>query len=175
MSVTLPSGKYVVSSTGAPKSGTDVDPSYISQLQNDCARNDVQRFLSFSERSSGQLRKKVVSLGYSNTVAEITVDWAIEYELVNDIRFCNIFLSSRTIGKIRLKRELIKRGVPLNIVEEVVNSVSEKDSTDELVKQVFRKYGHIEDHATARRRAAGWLSRRGFSSEIAHKVLKEAL
>ncbi len=175
MSITLPSGKYIVPSSGAPKSGTDVDPANIIQLQNDCARNDVQRFLSFSERSSGQLRKKVVALGYSNTVAEITVDWAIEYNLVNDTRFCSIFVSSRTIGKIRLKKELIKRGIPLEIVEEAVNSLSEKDSTEELVKQVSRKYGHIEDYDTARRRAAGWLSRRGFSSEVAYKVLKEAL
>ncbi len=79
------------------------------------------------------------------------------------------------MGAIRLKKELVNRGVPLSIVEEVVNSISEKDSTEELVKQVSRRYGRIEDHETARRRAAGWLARRGFSSEIAYKVLKEAL
>ncbi len=175
MSVTLPSGKYIVPCSLALKSGAEVDPAHISLLQNDCARNDVQRFLSFSERSSGQLRKKLVSLGYSDPVADSTVNWAIEYGLVDDIRFCSIFISSRTIGAIRLKKELINRGIPLSIVEEVVSAVSEKDSTEELVKQVSRRYGHIEDYETARRRAAGWLARRGFSSEIAYKVLKEAL
>ncbi len=175
MSVTLPSGKYIVPCSMAPKSGAEVDPANISLLQNDCARNDVQRFLSFSERSSGQLRKKVVSLGFSDAVADSTVNWAIKYSMVDDIRFCSIFISSRTMGTIRLKKELLKRGVAPNIVEEAISSVSEKDSTEELVKQVSRRYGHLEDYETARRRAAGWLSRRGFSSEVSYKVLKEAL
>ena len=175
MSITLPSGEYIVPSSRVPNPGTAVDPAYIGTLQQDCARNDVQRFLSFSERSSGQLKKKVVSLGYSDAVADNIVNWAIEYSLVDDIRFCRIFISSRTIGRMRLKKELTSRGVPLNIVEKTIASIFEKDSMEELVKQVSRRYGHIEDHDTARRRAAGWLSRRGFSSEITYKVLKEAL
>ncbi len=175
MSVTLPSGSYIISASGAPEPGSDVDPDYLRGVQNDCARNDIQRFLGHSERSSGQLRKKVTSLGYPVSVADTTVDWAIEYGFVDDSRFCALFISSRTMGRMRLKKELIRREVPEAVIERVLANVSEQESTDELVKQVSSRYGHIEDYETARRRASGWLFRRGFSSETVHAVLKEAL
>lgn len=175
MSVTLPSGRYIVSASGAPEPGTDADPDYLRGLQNDCARNDIQRFLGHSERSSGQLRKKVTSMGYPVSIAETTVNWAIEYGFVDDSRFCALFISSRTMGRIRLKTELSSRDVPEAVIEKALSAFSEKESTEELIKQVKRRYGHIEDYETARRRASGWLFRRGFSSEIVHSVLKEAL
>ncbi len=175
MSVTLSSGKLIVPASGAPEPGSDVDPDYLSVLQNDCARNDIQRYLSHSERSSGQLRKKVTSLGYSASVAETTVNWATEYGLVDDSRFCALFISSKTMGRIRLKIELSRRDVPEKVIEQALASVSERESKEELVKQVSSRYGHIDDYETARRRASGWLSRRGFSSETIHSVLKEAL
>lgn len=175
MSVTLPSGKYVVPVSRAPEPGSDVDPDYLLRVQDDCAKSDVQHFLSYSERSTGQLRKKVISLGFSTEVAEATVCWAIEYGLVDDLRFCALFVSSRTMGRSRLKMELLKRDVPEAAINEVLSTVSEKESVEELIKQVKKRYGHIEDLETARRRGSGWLSRRGFSGEIVHRVLKESL
>ena len=135
----------------------------------------MQRFLAHSERSSGQLHSKVLLLGYPVSVAENTVEWAIEFGLIDDLRFCHIYISSRTMGKRRLKMELSRKKVPEAVVAEVLSTISEKESSDELVKQVSRRYGTIEDNETARRRASAWLARRGFSSEVIHAVLKEAL
>lgn len=175
MSVTLSSGKYIVSGSVALEVGNEVDSNYLDLVQNDCARNDIQRFLAHSERSSGQLRGKVVSLGYSAEVADTTVNWAVEFGLVDDLRFCELFISSRTMGRAKLKMELARRGVPLEVIEKSLLSVSERDSKKELVKQISSRYGAIQDNETARRRAFGWLTRRGFSSETVHCVLKEAL
>lgn len=175
MLVTLPSGKYLISLSCAPEQGSDADPEYLSSLQIDCARNDIQRFLSFSERSSGQLRDKVLSLCYPGPVADTTVNWAVEYGFVDDKRFCELFISSRTMGRVRFKMELSRRKVPEAIIDQVLETVSETKSREELVKLVSARYGNIADHETARRRASGWLSRRGFSGETIHQVLKEAL
>ena len=117
----------------------------------------------------------MLSLGYPPFVADNTVDWAVKYGLVDDSRFCALFISSRVMGKIRLKNELFRKKVPEEIIQQVIAEVSELDSREELVRQVSNKYGRIEDRETARRRASGWLSRRGFSSDIVHSVLKEAL
>ena len=155
MLVTLPSGKYLISLSCAPEQGSDADPEYLSSQQIDCARNDVQRFLSFSERSSGQLREKVISLGYPGPVADTTVTWAIEYGFVDDRRFCELFISSRTMGRVRLKMELSRRRVPEAVIDQVLETVSETGSREDLVKQVSAKYGSIADHETARRRASG--------------------
>ncbi|MCK5785857.1 MAG: regulatory protein RecX [Candidatus Sabulitectum sp.] len=169
------SGRYIISASGAPKAGSDADPEYLLTLQEDCARSDIQRFLGYSERSSGQLREKVLSLGYPPFVADHTVDWAVEFDLVDDKRFCALYISSRVMGKIRLKNELSRKKVPEEVIQQVIAEVSERDSREELVRQVSNRYGRIEDRETARRRASGWLSRRGFSSDIVYSVLKEAL
>ncbi|MCD6587383.1 MAG: regulatory protein RecX [Candidatus Fermentibacteraceae bacterium] len=175
MCVTMPSGIYIVPASGSPEKGSTVDPEMLSDLQNSCARDDVQLFLAHSERSSGQLRKKVLSLSYSGTVADSTVAWAEEYGFVDDNRFCTMFIASRTMGLAGLKMELARRGVPEAAVETALAPISETDNIQDLVRQVSKKYGHLENRETARRRALAWLSRRGFSGETIHRVLKEAL
>ncbi len=144
-------------------------------MQNESAKNDIQRFLSFAERSSGQLRKKVLSLGYSAFTAESMVNWGKEFGLINDSRFCALFISSRTMGKARLRMELVKKLVPETVINQALSQVSETESIIELVKQISSRYSGIENKTTARRRAIGWLSRRGFSSEVIHTVLRQAL
>jgi regulatory protein len=164
-----------VSASCSPDEGSPVDTQKLSELQTECVRNDVQPFLGHSERSSGQLRKKVLSLGYSTAVADSTVFWAEEYGFVDDNRFCTMFIASRTMGLAGLKMELARRGVSEAAVETALASISETDNIQDLVQQVSKKYGHLENRETARRRALAWLSRRGFSGETIHRVLKEAL
>jgi len=173
--VTLPSGVYIVPASGSPDEGSSADPQKLSELQRECARIDVQPFLGHSERSSGQLRNRVLSLGYSTAVADNTVIWAEEYGFVNDSRFCTMFIASRSMGLAGFKIELARRGVPEAAVEAALASVSENQNIQDIVQKVSSRYGHLENRETARRRALAWLSRRGFSGETIHRVLKEAL
>ncbi|OPX28843.1 MAG: hypothetical protein B1H09_07235 [Gemmatimonadaceae bacterium 4484_173] len=175
MSVTLPAGVFIVPASSSPEKGSSVDPEVLSGQQKSCARNDVQLFLAHSERSSGQLRKKVLSLGYSDAVADSTVSWAEQYGFVDDNRFCTMFIASRTMGLAGFRMELSKRGVPKAAVETALASISETDGMQDLIRQVSKKYGHLENRETARRRALAWLSRRGFSGETIHRVLEGAL
>lgn len=152
-----------------------VDPEYMEKLQLDCARTDCQAFLAYSERTTGQLRKKIVSLGYPPCAAEKTVRWAVEYGLVDDVRFCGLFARSKTMGKARLRLELRKRGAEEGAVETFLSSLSDEEQFSRVARLVATRYGNIEDRDKALRRASGWLSRRGYSGEFIHRVLKEAL
>jgi len=172
--VALPSGMYIVPASSSPEEGSPADPQKLSELQRECVRNDVQPFLGHSERSSGQLRKKVLSLGYSPAVADSTVAWAEEYGFVDDSRFCTMFIASRSMGLAGFRMELARRGVPGEAVETALASISEGESIQSIVQKVSSKYGHLENRETARRRALAWLTRRGFSGETIHRVLKEA-
>lgn len=173
--VSVEAGRFIVPRAEAPLPGETCDTELLSRLQTDCARADAQSYLTYSERSSGQLRNKMAALGYSTCVAENTVNWALSYGFVDDLRFCSLFAKTRTMGRMRLKLELSSRGVPENIIEKALAALSDGDSIEELVTIVCRRYGKIQDKETARRRAFGWLSRRGFSSEVVYRVLKEAL
>lgn len=172
--VTLVSGVFVVPAGAVPE-GTDcADGEYLEKLQVHGARTDAQRFLEYSERSTGQLKKKLISLGYSESVSLEIVEWAGKYGFVNDVRFSELFIKSRTMGKLRLRVELLKRGVDEGSVEEVLAGYSDLSEFEEVVASVRKKYGGIQDREKAIRRAAGWLQRRGYSGEFIHRVLAEA-
>ena len=151
------------------------DSEYLQQLQLHSAKTDAQRFLEFSERSTGQLIKKLISLGYSESVSLEVVEWAREFGFVNDMRFSELFIKSRTMGKLRLRVELLKRGVEEGAVEKVLSGYSDQSEFDEVVASLRKKYGGIQDREKAFRRASGWLQRRGYSGDFIHRVLKEVL
>lgn len=173
--VRLASGSYIIPSAEMPSESESADPEYMEKLQLHAARTDGQAFLAYSERSTGQLREKMLSLGYPLRVAELTVKWAIEYGFVDDTRYCALFARSKKMGKARLRLELIKRGAEESAVEEYISRLSDEEHFSNAVKLVAARYGRIEDREKALRRASGWLSRRGYSGEFIHRVLKEAL
>ena len=139
------------------------------------ARRYTNRYLALSERSSGQLRGKLRDRGYLPEVVNQTVAWAKEYRLIDDLRYARAFASGRMLGRQGLIAQLRHRGVDESAVTAVLSELSEGVSIDSLVDIVRKKYGSISDSQTARRRAAGWLSRRGYSSGIAARVLEKAL
>jgi len=173
--VVLPSGSYIIPSGEMRGLADSVDPERMLKLQADCARADAGNFLSISERTTGQLLDKLRSLGYPEEIAGETVQWASEKKYVDDRRFCELYMRSKTMGKIRLRLELLKKGAAEDSVEAALKTVSDEQDLALAVKLISRKYGRIENRQKARARAAGWLSRRGYSGEFIHRVLQEAL
>ena len=158
-----------------PQENGSADPDYLAKLQMDCARTDSQRFIEYSERSTGQLRNKMISLGYSAETAEATVEWAVKYGFVDDNRFSEMFAASKIMGKLRLKVELNKRGVGEEAISHILSSLSDESEFSDVAAAVRKKYGGIVNRETAVRRAAGWLERRGYSGEFIHRILREVL
>lgn len=139
------------------------------------ARKYINRYLASADRSSGQLRKKLRERGYLPEVVGESLSWAMEYGLLDDLRYARAYASGRMLGKTGLKARLIQRGVDESAVSAVLSDLREEESVDILVEMVARKYGSIPDTKAARRRAAGWLSRRGYSPDIVAAVIGRAL
>lgn len=173
--VVLPSGRYIVPSSWIKGVSDSADPDELLRLQTQCAKADAGQFLSISERTTGQLKAKLTAIGYPDETAADTVHWASKQGYVDDRRFCKIFIKSKSMGKIRLRLELLKRGAEADSVEAVLRTVADESNFAGTVKLISHRYGSIEDREKARRRAAGWLSRRGYSGEFIHRVLQEAL
>jgi len=165
-----------------PVVGDDADPEELSALSVECqtpaARMDAVRHLSRAEHTMGQLSRYLAGRGYSAGVIEAVVRWAGERGIVDDGRFASVFLDSHTahspLGARRIRQELRKRGVPEAAVTAALEQRDDASLFDSLVETVRRKYGRLPKDA-AFRRAAGYLTRRGFSTELAFRVLAKAL
>jgi regulatory protein len=162
--------------------GGNADPADLEVLASECqtpaARRDALRYLSGAEHTMGQLSGYLAGRGYSTAVLEAVVAWAGERGFVDDGRFASVFLDSHTghspLGSRRIRQELRKRGVPEAAVDAVLEERDDASLFDTLVETVRRKYGRLPREA-AFRRAAGFLSRRGFSAGLSFRVLAKAL
>lgn len=139
------------------------------------ARKYTNRYLALSERSSGQLAAKLRERGYMPRVVAQCMEWAHEYGLVDDLRFARAYAACHTLGRAGLRARLRGRGVGESAIEAVLSETEDSTSKTELAALVKRKYGGMTDREKARRRAAGWLSRRGFPAGLIALVLEEAL
>jgi SOS response regulatory protein OraA/RecX len=171
----LPSGSYLVAPSDVPAGSEELDPEALQAAQIRCARADAGRFLEYRERTTGQLIEKLVSLEYPREVAEDTVAWAGEYGYVNDLRYCSMYISSKSMGKLRLRVELLGKGAAEAAVDEALAGISENGSFQEAVAAVRKRYGALDDGERAFRRAASWLQRRGYPGGFIARVLREAL
>jgi len=159
--------------------GAFIDPAALrseaagAQLSD--AKRYTNRYLALSERSSGQLAAKLRERGYLSAVVADCMAWAREYCLIDDLRFARAFAACHTLGRAGLKARLRGKGVEESAITTVLSETPDGESTASLAALVKRKYGGIADRETARRRAAGWLMRRGFPAAVIAAVLEKAL
>ncbi len=144
----------------------------VSQLED--ARRYTNRYLSMMERSSGQLRRKLGERGYMPKVVGDCLAWALEYRLIDDLRYARAFAACHTLGRAGLRARLRRDGVAENAIEQVLSESAGSQSLDSLAGLVRKKYGGLTDPEKARRRAAGWLARRGFPASLIAAVLERA-
>ncbi len=138
------------------------------------AKRYTNRYLALSERSSGQLSTKLRERGYLSGVVTDCMAWAREYGLIDDLRYARAFAACHTLGRAGLKARLRGKGVAESAITTVLSETPAGESPDSLAVLVKRRYGSIPDRETARRRAAGWLLRRGFPAGLIAAVLEKA-
>lgn len=143
-------------------------------FQTEDARKYTNRYLSLMERSSGQLGRKLSERGYLPDVVSDCLAWALEYGLVDDLRYARAFAACHTLGRAGLRARLRRDGVSQSAVSAALAESVESESVESLTELVKKKYGSLPDREKARRRAAGWLARRGFSSSVIAGVLERA-
>lgn len=142
------------------------------------ARSDAQRYISAAEHTMKQLRSYLERRSYLAAVASEICGWAADTGLVNDMRYAEVFVRSHSLrspmGNFRIRMELRRRGVPSDIIEEVLSGRDEEQLRETLASEIRGKYGNME-HERAYRRASGYLRRRGFGFDLVRRVLEEAL
>ncbi|MCK5064217.1 MAG: regulatory protein RecX [Candidatus Fermentibacteraceae bacterium] len=161
------------------ESDMEVDAAVIEEVaiikQASNARKDTERYLLKSEHTVSQLRKYLLDREYHEQVIKDTLEWAERSNLVNDERYASIFLRSHSskspMGKFRIRAELQRKGINGTIIDSILEEHDDMELFEVLVRTVKSRYSHL-DHDKAFRRAAGYLKRRGFNSDLILKVMK---
>jgi regulatory protein len=145
--------------------------------------NDALRYalllLKFRPRSEYELHQRLKRKGYPEPVIKEALPFLKEKGLIDDLEFARIWVSSRIkkpLGIRRIKQELKLKGVEEDLIEQAIESLGDKYSEEETIKELlcsrWKKLKHVEPHK-AKRRLFLYLLRRGFSSDMIQEAISQ--
>lgn len=130
-------------------------------------------------RSEFELEQYLTKRGFDKEVIQRVKEYLVKLNLLDDFSFAKAWIESkvkRAIGKERIKYELLKKGIPKNIItkalEQTYNVKNEEEMIKELILQRMKRYSHLNKD-TAKRRLWSYLLRRGFSKDIVLELISQ--
>ena len=145
------------------------------------ARAIVLRQLSMAPRSRVQLERKLRQRGCDDEVAGRVLDRLTEVGLIDDEAYAEMLVRARHSGKGLARRalahELRKQGIDQEVADEALGQVGAGDErlrAEQLVQKRLRSLHGLPAEVQTRR-LAGLLARKGYSSEVAWPVIREAV
>jgi regulatory protein len=165
-------------SAGAPDDavalGPDADPESV-------ARKILLDQLTGRARTRHELAGKLAAKGVPDEIAGRLLDRFTEVGLIDDAAFARLWVESRQSGKGLARRalaaELRRKGVADEVARVVLDELepaSEEESARALVRKKLRSLQAV-DRATATRRLAGMLARKGYPPGLAFAVVRGEL
>jgi regulatory protein len=147
-------------------------------------------FLAVRSRSVDETRKRLVHLGYPAAIVEKVLERLIEIGYLDDLAFARAWVESRDRarprGAVALRRELGRKGVPEDVVAEVLadrtqlaagdtDPVADGGDPDRAAARrlIERRSSTLRREADPRRRrqkAYALLARNGFAPDVCHEV-----
>ncbi|WP_281887532.1 RecX family transcriptional regulator [Paenibacillus sp. YYML68] len=135
------------------------------------------RLLSSRLRSEHELRARLMEKEFESSIIDHCLDRLRSEGYLNDALFAEQLAKQRSEsqrkGRHWIKQELKQKGVPKEHIEAALEQVDEQTEVEGAYKLVSRRYANEwqEDSVKARRKATGFLMRRGYSMNVALKVM----
>lgn len=127
--------------------------------------------------SQEELRERMLRKGASGSVAEQVLQRLREYGFVDDEAFTSQFVASRSgrYGSLRLRGDLLRKGVAEALVEAELGRVTEESQEEaalELLQRNAWRFTKGQDPRRDRARAWAFLARRGFPPPAASAAVE---
>lgn len=132
------------------------------------------RLLSYRQRSEQELRRRLREKGFAKPPVDESIARLRELGYVNDASFARFYTETQQSSRPRSQRlltvELRRRGVEASVAEEATLDVSDEDAAYDAASRRLRSLGGLE-YDRFRERLGGFLTRRGFSYDIARRTI----
>ena len=139
------------------------------------------RLLAARDYTTLKLKRKLLDRQFSEADTEGVVLRLLAEGWLNDRRFAERFaeeaLTSGRFAGPRLRLEMRRRGIPAELITEVVGQMRDEHDEDEGLRSLFERRFPGFSFATAtdreKRRVLGFLQRRGFSIGAIRGVMRD--
>ena len=179
---TTPPPPWAVESSIAP-SDPEADPRTrgVEPDPHDWAREIVLRQLAAAPRSRAQLEQALRRRDCPRDVAEVVLDRMEKVGLVDDEAYAGMLVRSQQAGRGLARRalahELRRKGVDDETAQAALDEVDPHDEEERARQLVAKKLRSMSglDPMVQTRRLAGMLARKGYGSEVAMRVVRDAV
>ncbi len=140
------------------------------------------RYLEPRPRTVQEVRRRLERAGFPAEVIDQVVTRLETLGYLDDRAYAQAYvrgrLAGRGYGPRRLRAELRRRGVPPNVVEATLDAALAETDPLEIARPLARRRWKLlcqnePDRRKRRQKLIAFLQRRGFSSEIAYRLLRE--
>ncbi len=163
--------------------GQILSDSVLAELKGEAestlARQAALRLLAAAGRTAAELLAALIKRGFSDRAAAQAVARMKELGYIDDLAYARRLAETLHSGGKRglpgIKAELSRRGVPAELIPPALASIAEEDERATALALATRKmsaYAGLEA-ASARRKLAGFLARRGYGYETVQWCLSQ--
>ncbi len=147
--------------------------------RDDCYRVAL-RILNHRFNSAAELKRKLRAKGFSHEAIDPTVERLMREKWLDDERFAGAYVRTRLqrrIGKLRIRRELIRAGVPDDLIAQAVGENVDPENeharalaaAERRLPALMRRY----EPQMARNKLAVYLLNQGYDAALVREVIKE--
>lgn len=141
------------------------------------AINSALRYVSFKRRTQSQLKKKMLELGYDEDTTQKVILKMKEFRYLDDEQYAEDYIKDRVnmrpSGKRLIAIELKNKGISEQTIREKIES-SEVDEYKLAYGLAQKRISRIQNiDRKELQKVYAFLMRKGFSSSLALKVLKD--
>lgn len=142
--------------------------------------NDALHFLSYRQRTEKEIYTKLKTKGYEEQHIAKAIQYCKERKYIDDENFAINFIKDKIninkFGPNRIKRELISKGVSVEIIDKLLNMDSDEEYEIAMELALKKISSYRNDTKEAKyRKLGGFLQRRGYSYDVVSRILKKII
>ena len=140
-------------------------------------QNKLVSLLEYKDRTSQELKERLLREGYPQEVVNQVILWGREYHFIDEERFARNYVKKNATkkGERLLRIELSQKGVEKELMDELLEDILEQEK--EQIECIYEKRFHNIDLSEEKQRmkVTRYFIRNGFSYAEVHKFLSGKL
>ncbi|MCC5911683.1 MAG: RecX family transcriptional regulator [Clostridiaceae bacterium] len=169
------------------RKGMELEEDFIENVLESEEKNKAISYglnlLSYRMRSEKEVRDKMREKEYGDDMIDVSIKYLLTNKYLDDLEFAKCFVKDKInfkkIGENRLKQELYYKGVNKDIIESVLEELlSEEDEYEKasaLAQKKLETSYRKDDRNKQYQKLFGFLSRKGYPSNMISRILRELL
>ena len=138
----------------------------------------IQSYCHYQERCIKEVRNKLFSLKASNKTVDKILKSLIDNDYLNEDRYASMFIQGKLRikkwGRIKLKYELRLKGLDINIIDENINKIKEKEYIQYFKEFSTNKIKFLKGTEEQKKRSfINYFTYRGWENSLIYQKLKD--